>query len=307
MNKFLILLIVLLGGCGISESDYKKLETENQRLKEELSRLADQKEELDYLKDHSEVLLSGTLLRELTSSVTGGKYNIKIWLPRDYRKSSQKYPVLYVTDAETNFGGITYIVQRLIKDELIPPVVVVGIAYGTDYDTFYALRSRDLTPVEDKTLRMGRNIHPTGGAEAFSKFLEIDLFPFIEQNFRAKPEGRAIYGHSYGGLFGTYLLLNKSSLFDKYLILSPSLWYHNEIMLAEAKQKEIPVPVRVFLASGELEGRIDDLQIQFVEILEEKGLTNLSVKSEILENETHRTIFGAGFTNGLRYLYGQQD
>ena len=117
---------------------------------------------------------------------------------------------MYVLDAETNFGGVSYIVQRLIKDRLIPEILVVGIAYDTDYKNFYRLRSRDLTPVEDSNLKMGKNeVDPTGGAPLFSKFLEQELFPFIEKVCRIQPKDRAIYGHSYGGLFGSYVLLEQ--------------------------------------------------------------------------------------------------
>ncbi len=32
-------------------------------------------------------------------------------------------------------------------------------------------------------------------------------------------------------------------------------------------------------------------------------LNNLKIKSEVLPNETHRSVFGVGFTNGLRFIY----
>ena len=112
--------------------------------------------------------------------------------------------MLYVTDAETNFGWVTYIVQRLIKDKLIPPIIVVGIAYGTDYNSFYKLRSRDLTPIESE-MGSTSNPDPAGGAGKFCDFLSNELFPFIDRNYNVKNGERALYGHSYGGLFGTHV------------------------------------------------------------------------------------------------------
>lgn len=306
MKYLIVLTFVLVASCGVPQSEHTALQEERDQLQQQLTELEQQKEELSFLSDHSQVTLANTELKELASTTNGQRYTLKIKLPRGYADESASYPVLYVTDAETNFGGISYIVQRLIKDELIPPILVVGIAYDTDYTTFYQLRSRDLTPVEDKELRMGgaAKPDPTGGADKFSDFLSSDLFPFIENNYRVNKEDRAIYGHSYGGLFGSYILLNKPQLFNKYLLLSPSLWYYDDIMLKEATTKNPKFnPTRLYMASGEFEGRIDDLQTEFVAKLHQRKFENLAIESEVMENETHRTIFGAGFTNGMRYLY----
>jgi predicted alpha/beta superfamily hydrolase len=304
MNKYAILLLMLLGSCGVSKSDFETLKKENENLRNELTELHAKVNERQYLKTHSEVSLANTEVRELTSSIVGQKYKIKIKLPRGYKNSTEKYPVLYVTDAETNFGGVSYIVQRLIKDKLIPPIIVVGIAYGTDYRTFYSLRSRDLTPTEDKDLRMGGRIDPTGGADNFSRFIEDELFPFIKENYRVNNEDRALYGHSYGGLYGCYVFQSQPELFNKYLLLSPSLWYDDYLLLSTVKNTDYQLrPTKLFLASGELEGRIDTLQVNFANSLKTKNPKNLSLKSEVLENEDHRTIFGPGFTDGLRFIY----
>ncbi|MEM9676108.1 MAG: alpha/beta hydrolase-fold protein [Bacteroidota bacterium] len=303
MKKHLFLLLTVLAICCIPCTD---LEEKNKQLQEKITELQSQNQELSYLADHSEVVLANTEWKELTSEFNGQTYTIKVKLPRGYESETATYPVLYVTDAETNFGGITYIVQRLIKDQLIPPMLVVGIAYDTDYSTFYKLRSRDLTPIEDKelTFESNKKPDPTGGAGDFSKFLSQELFPFIAETYRINPEERALYGHSYGGLFGAYVLLNRPELFNRYLLLSPSLWYYDEMMLEEVNAANLDVePTQLYMASGEFEGRIDDLQVEFVDRLSARNIENLAIEAEVMDNETHRTIFGPGFTNGMRYLY----
>ncbi len=301
---YFILVISLGLSCGVPKSKHSALQQENINLREEINALKSKVNEIDYLSNYSQVVLPGTELKEINSKINGQIYKIKIQLPRDYHQNTDEYPVLYVTDAETNFGGVGYIVQRLIKDKLIPPMIVVGIAYGTDYKSFYELRSRDLTPVEDSKLEMGKKNDPTGGAPAFCKFIEEELFPLIEKEYRVNPDSRSIYGHSYGGLFASYVLLKESHLFNNYLILSPSLWYKNEFMIQEADLFSTKLtPTRVYMGSGELEGRIDDLQTKFASRLKAKQHEGLFIKDEVLKNETHRTIFGAGFTNGMRFLF----
>ncbi|MEL6590717.1 MAG: hypothetical protein AAFQ68_11570 [Bacteroidota bacterium] len=57
------------------------------------------------------------------------------------------------------------------------------------------------------------------------------------------------------------------------------------------------------MGSGEFDLRINDYQQEFVALLREKNLPKLAIDSEVVDNETHRTIFGVGFTNGLRFIY----
>ncbi|WP_375583929.1 alpha/beta hydrolase [Cyclobacterium xiamenense] len=311
MKKYFYLLTVfiLLTACNKANEFKSNLKIENDSLRNKINELKTQIRLADSLKSTSQVTIANTDIKELTSKFNNQKYQIKISYPKEYfEKKENNYPVLYVIDAETNFGGVSYIVQRLIKDKLIPEILVVGIAYNTDYKNFYRLRSRDLTPVEDKHLRMGnKNVDPTGGAPKFSDFLEFELFPFIEEEFRTKKGDRAIYGHSYGGLFGSYTFLDKPHLFNRYLLLGPSLWYKEKLLVNQASNKSLSFnkPIKLYMASGEFDVRINDYQEEFVKFLKKKNILNLKLESEVIENETHRTIFGVGFTNGLRFIYGK--
>ena len=309
MKIHFIFILFILTACQGKNSEFEKLKFENQALKDKLTQLEKQTTIDNESKKNTQVTLANTDVQEITSQFNNQKYQIKISYPKSYfTNKEKKYPVLYVIDAETNFGGISYIVQRLIKDKLIPEILVVGIAYDTNYKNFYRLRSRDLTPVEDKELKMGNHtVDPTGGAPKFSDFLELELFPFIEEKYRIKKEDRAIYGHSYGGLYGSYALLERSQLFNRYLLLGPSLWFKDKILVNQILNKNISLDKKskLYMASGELDLRINDYQEEFVELLRKKNITNLHIKSEVVENETHRTIFGVGFTNGLRFIYGK--
>lgn len=309
MKIHYIFIFFILTACQGQNSQVDKLKSENQILKNKITQL----EELSIISKETTyntlVTLTNTDVQEITSKFNNQKYQIKISYPKNYcLNKEKKYPVLYVIDAETNFGGVSYIVQRLIKDKLIPEILVVGIAYNTDYKDFYKLRSRDLTPLEDKELKMGNNaVDPTGGAPEFSQFLEYELFPFIDREYRIKKDDRAIYGHSYGGLYGSYVLLEKPHLFNRLLLLGPSLWFKDKFLVNQVSKKNLNFgkETKLYMASGELDLRISDYQEEFVKILKEKNIANLKIESEVVENETHRTIFGVGFTNGLRFIYGK--
>lgn len=263
------------------------------------------------------VELANTETFKIVSELAADEFYIKVAYPRDYAETDKRYPVLYVTDAETNFGALQYVVQRLAKDKLIPELIVVGIAYDTSYEDFYRLRARDLRPSipDDPDLDLGGR-PDEGAAENFAEFLRAELFPHIDQTYRTIEGDRAYYGHSYGGLFGVWNLMYETDLFNRYVILSPSLWWgelwygrprtsHGYYILPRrAKTDGSPeTDARVFVASGELEPRIDELQQEWAEAIRPRLNDSVAMRDIIYENETHRTIFGRGVMDGLRYVY----
>ena len=267
------------------------------------------------------VHLANTETFEMTSEIVGDTYFIKVAYPRDYQATDKRYPVLYVTDAETNFGALQYVAQRLAKDKLIPELIVVGIAYNTDYDSFYRLRSRDLRPSipDDPDLDLGGR-PDEGEGERFAEFLRAELFPKIDASYRTVAGDRAYYGHSYGFLLCVWSFMYETDLFNRYVILSPSLWwgelwygwprrshgYH--ILPTQAGTVGTPeTDARVFVASGELEPRIDELQANWADAIRPLLDPSVDMQDLIYENETHRTIFGRGVMDGLRFIYLTKD
>lgn len=263
------------------------------------------------------VRLPRTQTFSVASKSVGDTFFIKVAYPRGYRSGSKRYPVLYVTDAETNFGALQYVVQRLAKDKLIPELIVVGIAYDTDYDRFYRLRGRDLRPSLPKDPRLNPGKEPDEGrAERFAEFLRSELIPLIDTKYRTVKNDRAYYGHSYGGLFGVWNLMYETDLFNRYVILSPSLWWgelwwgrprksHGYAILVERARTDgtAETDARVFVASGRPEPRIDELQEDWVKAIRPKLSPTVRMKDVVYEEETHRTIFGRGIMDGLRYVY----
>ena len=263
--------------------------------------------------------LANTETFSFASDIVGDEFYIKVAYPRDYATSGKRYPVLYVTDAETNFGALQYVVQRLAKDKLIPELIVVGIAYDTSYEEFYRLRARDLRPSipDDPDFDLGGRADE-GKAEQFAEFLRRELFPKIDADYRTVVGDRAYYGHSYGGLFGVWNLMYETDLFNRYVILSPSLWWgelwwgrprisHGYHILPKraATDGSPETEARVFVASGEMEPRIDELQAEWANAIRPLLDPSVIFRDVIYENETHRTIFGRGVMDGLRHVYAE--
>jgi len=96
-----------------------------------------------------------------------------------------------------------------------------------------------------------------GGADAFLTFIEEELKPWIEREFKIDGTRQAIIGHSLGGLFVLHTLFTKPGAFRTYVAGSPSIHWSRRIILDEERQfasrlEHERMDVRVLLAVGEL-------------------------------------------------------
>lgn len=236
------------------------------------------------------------LTRQFTiqSTSIGASYTIKVALPENYNSSAEKFSTIYVLDGEQDFDLVANTCKSLSDRYSVPNVVVVGIGYGRD-------RSIDYTPTKTDS--------NTGGAPQFLAFVENELIPKIEQDFNIETtrESRVILGHSYGGLLGTYTFAVNNKLFGNYILLSPSLWFDNEVALHFEKQnREHIKDMRqlVFLGIGEAEnsGRMQAPFEAFHQILRDNyPAISLSKNSEV--NLDHMGSKNPNIVKGLCYYF----
>lgn len=243
----------------------------------------------------------------LRSKQTGANYELFVALPSDYRTSGKHYPVVYMLDADYSFALTRNVVQHFVEREDLPPMILVAIAYpgaAGDRTTYRMNRTRDYTPAYAPDGGYGAEYQKvSGGGPKFRAFIAGELIPLIEGRFRATPGDRALVGHSYGGLFATYVLLTEPQLFRRYIIVSPSLWYANRIALTmeeAAAQSGIRPDARVFFGVGALESSImaDDLT-ELYRRLRNRNHPQLRMTLKIFEGERHNSVFPGAVTRGL--------
>ncbi|MCK2024156.1 LPXTG cell wall anchor domain-containing protein [Microbacterium sp. kSW2-24] len=238
-----------------------------------------------------------------TTSAAGRDYKISVALPANYDENGDPHRVLYVTDANAEFG-MAVETARLNA----PGTMVVGIGYDDPGQGFAASgvrRTLDLTPTE-----ITADV-PTGGAPEFLDFLRSELVPQIESEFRADPADRALMGHSFGGLFATYALLHNDGLFHRFVIASPSIWWDDRTILdmeADYAETHDALDARVFLSVGELEETTSGFPMtsdmtSFAHTLAARAYDGLELGATIFDDETHLSVIGAAFSRGLRFIY----
>ena len=136
---------------------------------------------------------AGTVTKlTLKSAVLGEERLVLVRTPAGYETNKLSYPVLYMTDGDAHMGHTASTIEFLTRNGCIPDLIVVGIT-NTD-------RTRDLTPVKSTNKNAAGELQfPTsGGADNFLKFIETELIPRIEKEYRVQPY-RILAGHSLGG------------------------------------------------------------------------------------------------------------
>ena len=255
--------------------------------------------------------IANTEIQSLHSKSTGVKYDVYVALPSDYRTSRKSHPVVYMLDADYSFALVRNIVQHFVEREDLPPLILVAIAYpgaAASREIYRMNRTRDYTPVYAPDGGYGAEYQKvSGGAGKFRAFLAKELIPYIERHYRADPSERAIIGHSYGGLFATYVLLTEPELFRRYIVVSPSLWYANRIALTMANDTadtNVSPGTRAFFAVGALENSnmTDDLN-ELVRKLRRRDTAKLQVSQQIFEKERHNSVFPSAVTRGLLTVF----
>jgi predicted alpha/beta superfamily hydrolase len=185
----------------------------------------------------------------LFSKVLNEKRVLNIYVPEGYSPdSAAQYPVIYLLDGTANedFIHVVGLVQFYTFPwiNVVPKSIVVGIA-NVD-------RKRDFT--YPTTIAQDKLDFPTtGGSEKFIAFLENELQPYIQSQYKTNGS-KTLIGQSLGGLLATEILFKKPDLFSKYIIVSPSLWWDNESLLQYAP-KDFQQPKSVFIAVGK-EGKV---------------------------------------------------
>ncbi len=227
---------------------------------------------------------------KLYSEILEEERILEISLPANYQNSKVEYPVLFVLDGGNIFRYCVSVV-RMIAPNHLPHLIVVGIPNTN--------RRRDLDPNDKK------NTPPHKGASQFLKFMETELIPFIEKEYRALPF-RLITGHSLAGFFTIHTFLYKPELFNAFIATSPSLWIPEDNDYLKKVQnildKKSFTNKFLYFSVGEIESeKIIKGNQRFAEILKEKLVNGIRWNHDLLENEGHIPI--KGFYAGMRELY----
>jgi len=238
----------------------------------------------------------------LNSKILNEKRTLNIYLPQTYDKT-KSYPVIYILDGSMNedFLHLVGLQQFFNMQFKMPDFIIVGIA-NVD-------RKRDFTFHTDlKDLQ--KDYPTTGHSDKFIEFVEKELQPFINKNYKTD-KTKYVIGQSLGGLLATEILLNKPELFTHYFIISPSLWWDDESLLNKANsllaaQKDDERFVYVSVGKNEHKTMVKDADGLY-QVLKNSGKKNLKLEYNLMNDDNHATILHKSVYEGLLKLFPYQD
>ncbi len=104
---------------------------------------------------------------------------------------------------------------------------------------FVSYRSRDLIPThvpQDQIMVYPEATPESGGADRFLAFIEHELFPLVEKEYRVDTTNRGFIGSSYGGLFAAWTMVNRPELFQRYIMASPALYWDDYLFFKQEEE-----------------------------------------------------------------------
>ena len=306
LYTFIINLLVFLILLVAASCNYGQIKSE---LLEKTSSSKNSAQSEDPRFESEEFTLKGTEVHQITSSANQRIYDLYVKLPRSYSKTDKNFPILLLTDADYSFPLVASINRRLNVEEFI----LIGISYSKG-DKGSTSRTRDYTPTYAPNEPRGHSKEAkmaSGKADDFIAFIKDDVFGFLEKTYRVDMGKKVFAGHSFGGLLASYMLVTTPDLFDYYLAGSPSFWYDDYVINkfeSEYFKTNSNLEANLFLCIGaneetETGSKMVSEMLDFEKRLRSRAYTSLNIKSLVVQDEDHMTVYPSFITKGILWAF----
>ena len=171
---------------------------------------------------------------DLPVASNGIEYRLYIRKPLRDPEEGEKSSTFYFLDALRLFVPSASMSYNYEIFNYIPSAYYIGIGYTDEADGIpkEVNRTRDYTPTQfapsDSNHFLSSNpvdYESSGGADAFLQVLKDEIIPFVETHYKVSNTDRVLIGNSKSGLAAVHTFLTKPALFNRYIIISPSIWW----------------------------------------------------------------------------------
>ena len=157
-------------------------------------------------------------MQGFVSKKMGISFNIDVYLPPGYQRSTHRFPLLFLNDGQD--AEALQLVARLQHSFLqsrLSPFILIGIpaidrmhTYGTGIQADYKGRGSKARP--------------------YGYFITKELLPALQERYRISqtPQAHTIAGFSLGGLSALDITWNYPHIFGQVGVFSGSLWWRSE-------------------------------------------------------------------------------
>jgi len=230
------------------------------------------------------------------STILQEQRSIKIKLPESHQPgSTTKYEVIYLTDGEWALHPFSFIYKFAQDENYVPPAIIVAIP--NRYIDQANQRDRDFLPVHVPQPAI------SGGADKFLAFIKNELIPYIDNKYPTN-KTNSIYGHSYGGLFVLYTLLNEPELFETYYATDSPFFWNDDYLIKVASRKLEDLPPNKLLWIAGIEETYKGQGIARLDsVLQLKASKSLHWKIVNYPNEKHNSVRLKAMYDGIKFVY----
>lgn len=137
---------------------------------------------------------------QIQSKILGEDRQLLIYVPEEYQKSTEKFPVIYILEGDTHYKHATIAVEKVQKTGWMPASIIVAITDNEGTNT------RDYVNESDNFLR----------------FINQEVQSFVAQNFRVNGY-KTLFGDNQSGTFVLETFIKDPDEFDNYIVSNPRI------------------------------------------------------------------------------------
>ena len=236
------------------------------------------------------------------SLVYGVSREVNVWLPADYdAHADRRYPVVYLLDGgqTQDFHHISGLAQLGTISGTTRDVIVVGVA-SVDR------RNELAVPTDDPELRRSYPTH--GDTSRFRRYLADEVLPFIKTRYRTSGE-TLLMGESLAGLFVVETALRSPEMFDRYIAISPSLWWDGGGLSRQAGDLLNAHPratATLWLAMADEGGEMQSAMDVLLAGLRDRAPPGFAWTYRSYPHQTHATIYHPVALDAFREILAAQ-
>jgi len=135
---------------------------------------------------------------QIQSKILEEERQLLIYVPEEYKKSVEKFPVVYILEGNIHYKHATISIEKIQKSGWMPPSIIVAI-----------------------TDNKGTNTRDYGaGSNPFLRFINQEVQPFVANNFRVNGY-KTLFGHAKSGTFVLETFIKNPDEFDSYIAANP--------------------------------------------------------------------------------------
>jgi predicted alpha/beta superfamily hydrolase len=233
---------------------------------------------------------------------------MNIFLPKNFDRQSEahRYPVIFMNGSHGRefFATLSGIVSHMSKLERMPESIIVTLNDSGHYP---------------KTFTNGawrrETLGPWGEADKYLQHLETELFPYLEERYRAN-DHRLIIGVSGSSLFPLYSLINAPDMFDSHMLVAAAdmlgMGFEQGKSMVDSLVEHLKVSKKpkghlyVVNSDDDIFNERVDYRPNFTALREKTKAyqsEDFKVITEVIANERHYDVFIKAMLNWLEQLY----